>query len=67
MNHVSFMDSLHIVLRETTAQTLNESQIEQSWDLGNDVTVHIGYRNGIPIFVMENSSGELDVIIHNAA
>jgi hypothetical protein len=55
-------ENLHLVDQKTLTQTLSESKVEFSWDLGNGVTLYCGERYGAPIQLIENSGGELHPI-----
>lgn len=44
---------------ETFAQTLEESKIEASYEMGGGVAIHHGTRNGSPVWLMDNPLGDL--------
>lgn len=47
---------------ETFAQTLTESKITDTYEMGGGVTIHHGTRDGAPIWLMENPCGKLNGI-----
>jgi len=44
---------------EAFAQTLDESVIEESFEMGGGVAIHHGTRNGSPVWLMDNPLGKL--------
>lgn len=53
------VSGFYAVPLETFAQSLSESHIEHSIDMGGGVTVHHGTRNGHPVWLIENALGVL--------
>ncbi len=47
----------YAVTHEVFIQTLNESAISFTQDMGNGVVIHHGTREGAPIWLMENPAG----------
>ncbi|WP_041359460.1 hypothetical protein [Methylotenera versatilis] len=44
---------------ETFTQTLEESTIEESYEMGGGVAIYYGTRNGSPVWLMDNPLGKL--------
>lgn len=44
---------------EVFAQTLEESEIIESIEMGGGVAIHHGTRNGNPVWLMDNACGKL--------
>lgn len=60
MLEVNQNSGFYIVGFETFAQTLEESEIVESWDMGA-VTIHYGTKDNAPIWLMDNPAGSYGV------
>jgi hypothetical protein len=56
---VSNTSGFYAVNFEDFAQTLEESKIEASYEMGGGVAIHYGTRNGSPVWLMDNPLGKL--------
>lgn len=59
-SEVNTNSGFYIVGFETFAQTLKESVIAASWDMGG-VTIHHGTKDGSPAWLMDNPAGSYGV------
>ena len=51
--HPLALDAFHCVNAETVQQTIAESKITHSIDLGRGFVIHHGTRDGLPVIVVE--------------
>jgi len=56
---VNDVSGFYAVDFEVFTQTLGESTIEDSFDMGGGVEIKHGRRYGLPIWLMDNPGGEL--------
>ena len=52
--------SFHAVDADTMRQTLAESEMEYSIDIGRGITIHHGQREGAPIVVVQHHNQQPD-------
>lgn len=52
-------ETLHAVNFDTFCQTMEESDVTFSIDMGGGVVIHLGTRYGAPIWLMDNPLGKL--------
>lgn len=59
MSDASGVSGFYATGFEIFAQTLSESEITTSFEMGGGIAIHHGTRNGDPIWLMDNPMGKL--------
>ena len=58
-NNVNSLDGFYVATFDVFAQTLEESTIEHSIDMGSGVVIHHGKRHGLSVWLLDNPLGRL--------
>jgi hypothetical protein len=62
MENINSVSGFYVVDREVFTQTLDECNIQRSFELGGGLVVHLGSRCGTPIWLLNNPHGERNAI-----